>query len=377
MENNSKTHISFAAIDPYIESNIVLPTEAKRMGTDRIMWGVNDAYPDYLLKLEQNTPTLASIISGTVDFIVGDDVQILPLSGAYAPGQMNTHRQQIREQVRDLAHDYETYGGFALQVIRSLAGNVVEIYYLDMRFVRSNKDNTVFYYSEKWGKSGRKVLEYPAFRHFTPEEWTALQPEDRARHVSSIVYVKDIHTQTYPRPLYAAAVKACETERCIDDYHLNEINNGFMPPVVINFNNGYPGDEMAKEIETEATEKFVGHQNAGRPVFSWNESKETQTTVVPIKTDDYGSRYESLAKHCRQQIFTAFRANPNLFGIPTESLGFSQEEYESAFRLYNRTCVKPAQRIICDAYDRIYGQTGVLTIKPFSIEETAAEQNVN
>ena len=26
------------------------------------------------------------------------------------------------------------------------------------------------------------------------------------------------------------------------------------------------------------------------------------------------------------------------------------------------------QRLICDAYDRIYGQTGVLTITPFSLD---------
>ena len=32
--------------------------------------------------------------------------------------------------------------------------------------------------------------------------------------------------------------------------------------------------------------------------------------------------------------------------------------------------------MICDAYDRIYGRKGVLTIQPFSLEETANEQIV-
>ena len=50
-------------------------------------------------------------------------------------------------------------------------------------------------------------------------------------------------------------------------------------------------------------------------------------------------------------------------------------EYESAFRLYNRTCVKPVQKIICDTYDRIYGATGVLTITPFSMDDTV-ESNI-
>ena len=54
--------------------------------------------------------------------------------------------------------------------------------------------------------------------------------------------------------------------------------------------------------------------------------------------------------------------------IPTEGNGFANEQYEESFRLYNRTAVRPMQRLICDAYDRIYGQTGVLTITPFSLD---------
>jgi len=92
--------------------------------------------------------------------------------------------------------------------------------------------------------------------------------------------------------------------------------------------------------------------------------------------ENFGERYEALSKHIRQQIFTAFRANPNLFGIPTENLGFSQEEYQSAFKLYNRTMVRPIQRKICDAFDYIFGQPGMLTITPFSLED-GADANVN
>ena len=105
---------------------------------------------------------------------------------------------------------------------------------------------------------------------------------------------------------------------------------------------------------------------------SWNPNKESATDIVEFKVEDFGEKYQSLAKHSRQQMFTAFKANPNLFGIPTESLGFSAEEYESAFRLFNRTQIRPIQRKIADAYDKIYGQKGVLTIVPFSMDEESA-----
>lgn len=84
---------------------------------------------------------------------------------------------------------------------------------------------------------------------------------------------------------------------------------------------------------------------------------------------DYGDRYDSLAKRSRQQIFTAFRANPNLFGIPTENLGFSQEEYDAAFRLYNRTQIMPVQKLICRSIGKIFGDQNYMTIEPFTLAQ--------
>lgn len=377
-DNNARVAVSFAAIDPFIQQNIILPTEKKVQGKDMVEWGERNLYPDYLLDLYKTTPSLRSVINGTADFIVGDNQTILPLpETSYLPGVMNAKGDTIRAQVDALAHDYETYGGFALQVIRGLGGTPIEIYYIDIRFLRSNKENSVFYYCEDWKKSRKDVLVYPAYQTITPDKWATMDENERGRVASSILFVKNTTTQVYPFPLYGAAVKACETERAIDDYHLNAINNGFVSSMIVNFNNGVPSDEMKEEIEKAFNEKFSGHQNAGRICFSWNPDRVNATTITEPKIDNFGDRYQALAAHCRQQIFTAFRANPNLFGIPTENLGFSQEEYESAFKLYNRTCVKPVQRLICDVYDTIYGQPGVLTIQPFTLEGDGAEQKVN
>ena len=123
------------------------------------------------------------------------------------------------------------------------------------------------------------------------------------------------------------------------------------------------------EVERMFNEKFSGHQNGGRIVYSWNDNVASKTTFEVPKTEDFAARYEALAKHTRQQIYAAFRAVPALFGIMTETTGFSDQEFEQAFRLYNRTVVRPIQRTIANAYDRIYGRQGVLNITPFSIDE--------
>lgn len=374
-QNSEKRHVSFAAIDQYVETNIVLPTE-KVTNRDFVEWGKGNNYPGYLLDLYNNVTTLRSIINGNIDFITGDDVTILPLGERFADGIMNTRGDLITDIVRDLAKDYNLYGGFALQIIRDHNGDVAEIYYIDMRFIRSNKENDVFYYNEHWDKGGRKdVIIYPKFLRNL--DWASLTDEERDRHASSILFVKNVHTQVYPAPMYAASVLSCEIEKAISQYHWNSLNNNFCPDIIINFNNGDPGDEIKEEIVSDLEEKFSGYQNGKRFMVSFNKDRMSAVTIDAIKTDDFSERYKALEESSRRQIFAAFRAQPLLFGLNSDvSTGFSTDEFEQTFKLYNRTQIRPAQRLIADAFDRIYGSKGVLTIKPFSLESNT-EQEVN
>jgi hypothetical protein len=367
---------SFAAIDPYVESNIVLPTEKLISGKDMVEWGDGNAYPDYLLSLYNNVPTLRAIVNGNVRFIVGDDVTIQPLQQEYTNNQVNKRGDTAIEQVKLVSNDYEVYGGFALQVNRNLSGEVAEIYYIDIRFLRTNKERDVFYYSEKWGVRGKSdMVVYPAFNPNL--KWSELDDDEKKRNMTSILLVKDVHTQVYPAPIYAASVKACEIERLIDEFHLSDINNHFVSSAIINFNNGDPGQEMQEEIIRELEEKFTGASNGGRLMAAFNPNKDSAVDIKEFKVEDFGERYKSLSQHSRTQIFTAFCAIPLLFGLTSEAnTGFSTEEFEQSFKLYNRTQIRPVQRLICDAYDKIYGKQGVLTIKPFTMGGDT-EQNVN
>ena len=375
MANENKVKVSFLALDPYQETHIPSPAETYDHGKDMMLWGDRNMYPEFLLELYASVPTLRSIIDGTTDFIVGDSQTIQV--GSFDPGVVDTRGGTIRDLLEAISDDYGIFGGFAIQVIRSADGGIAELYHCPLRYLRMNKEANVFYYSEKWSKVGnKKVTVYPAFMPITPERWAVLDDNERNRQASSILLVKNTTTQTYPVPVYQAAVNACETERNVSLFHLNAVNNGFTSSMIVNFNNGVPSDEMKEEIERGFMEKFSGAQNAGRICFSWNPDKENATTITEPKVEDFGDRYDALSKFIRQQIFTSFRAAPVLFGIPTDNNGFSVDDYENAFRLYNRTMVRPVQRKICDAFDKIFGRVGVLTITPFTLDE-GTEQKVN
>lgn len=355
-----KSLIRLAAINQTTQRSIPTPTEEWNASRRFIKWGDDNLYPYYLLNLYRSVTTLRSIIDGAVNYTVGDDVVVDRLGG-----KMNRTGESARDLVRKMAFDYWLFGGYALQVIRSNDNKIAELYHLPMQFVRTDKEGEVFYYSEQWDKRGGRSFKVTQYPKFVPKFDSNLSDGK-----SSIYLFKSSHISAYPEPQYLAAVRACEIEKSIDEYHLNSIENGFLGSYIFQFNNGTPNDTMMAEIEANVNEKFSGSANAGRIMLVFNDDKETGMTVERVEQPDFAERYNSLASHCRQQIFSAFHANPNLFGIPTENLGFNNEEYEASFKLFNRTMIQPVQDAIVDSFDYIFGKRVKVTIKPFSIDRT-------
>ena len=359
--NIEKAKIQLSALNPYLQDNKVENVEKEISCVDFIAWGTDNQYPSYLFSLYEDCATLQTIINGTVDFVCGNEIACnLPIFEK----TVNKNGDTILDIIQRISTDYLIFGGFALQVIRNAVGNITELYWVDFAKIRSDKKNEVFFYSEDWCKSyGRvKYIKYPKFN-----------TDDS--NPTSIFYYKGNKTRTtYPTPIYNASITSCELEKKINEFHLNEISNNFLTSKIINFNSGVPDDDLKNEIERNLNEKFAGSENAGRILISFNANKDSETTVTDLPMDDFADRYEALHKRSREQIFTAFRATPNLFGLMTETTGFNEQEFFEAFKLYNRTAVRPIQQIITKSFDKILGFEGSITIKPFNLEDENKEE---
>lgn len=365
MQENKKMDLFLAALNPYTQSNMVENVEKKITGKDFVIWGENNGYPQFLWKSYSDCATLQSIINGAADYVAGDDV-ICNATGFEIA--VNQKGDTVRDIVQKIGMDYLIFGAFALQVIRNMAGQVAEIYWVDVAKLRCDEKNEVFYYSDDWSKSyGRvKTLQYPKFGV-------------NDSNATSIYYYKGNKTRTvYGTPIWSAAIKNVTIDMAITDFHQNEINNNFMGSKLISFNNGMPDDELKTEIERNLNEKFSGTGNAGRIMISFAQSKDNAPEVINLATDDFDKRYESLEKRNKEQIFVAFRATPVLFGMVTESNGFATNEYRDSYKLFNKTVVQPIQKNIVDAFNKIFGYDNAVEIKPFTIEfdDDNKEKNV-
>ena len=337
-----KEKFSFLAIDPYQIVTYKEPKE-KDLGQNMVGWGDKNDYPDYLLSLYNEVGVLRTIINGCVDYTVGNGIE--------GP-------EWSRELLPKLIHDYWIYGGFCFQVIRNKLKEPSKYIYVDFRNVRVSKDEEVYYYSEDWTKTlGR--CKYITFPKYNPEDEN--QP-------TGLVYFKNVFNQYYPTPVYGAktTILACEIEKEVTNYHYSSVQNGFVGGYAFDFRNGIPGDDEKGEIEKDILEKYTGSGNAGRIVINFSDDNDHGLSLTKLETEDFGEKYKSLTKKTTQELFTAFRANPNLFGMPTENNGFNSEEYESTFKLFNRTMIKPAQIRIKSLFESFGEEVSFI---PFTLED--------
>ena len=347
--SENKIQLAFAAINKEWDEIIpqLIETDSVK---DYVLYGKDNQYPEYLYGLYNDVSTLKTVIEGTADYVVGNEVKC-NINGFER--QVNTKGDTIRELVRLCARDFLIYGGFAIQVIRNKIGNVKELYYMDFRYIRSSKKNDVFWYSEDFSKRyvrGNKTVVYPKFI------------PDAKNVASSILYVSNNKSSTYPSPRYSGSIKACEMERAIDTYHLSSIENGFGGSYIINFLNGIPTDEIKAEIEKNVNEKFCGASNAGRVLINFANGKDNATTLEKLDVTEFGEKYMAAAERAKNQIFIAFRAIPTLFADLSATTGFNSQEFSESFKVFNRTVCKPIQQTICDSIDKIFGSDNSINI---------------
>ena len=156
----NKSKIMLSAINPVVVSNLVLPIESKKRGSDWVSWGEDNKYPLYLWDLYLNVATLQSIINGSADFIVGNDVKC---NASGFEIVVNKKGETIVDIMRKIAIDKMIFGGYAIQVIRDMLGRVAEIYHIDFMNIRSSEKNDVLYYATDWTTWSVKAIKYPKF----------------------------------------------------------------------------------------------------------------------------------------------------------------------------------------------------------------------
>ena len=335
---------------------VPLPIYKEVKGKDWIYYGERNDYPNYLLRLYNNSAKHNAIVTGKVDYICGNGWSVkaedeMQKAKAYGMiNQVNSSEESLNELTKKLTTDMTIFGGYYLQVIWTKAtGEIAELYHVDYYKVRTNFDNSEFYVSDNWIKNDNvnPRPDYEAFPAFDPNNRTG----------SQILYFKEYRAgaNTYSLPDYRGAISYIELDISIGEYHLNTINNGMFSSKLINLNGGKVSQEEEDRIERQFKDKFSGSKNAGKFMLAFNDSKENEPSIVDLSGTELDKHFDLLNKTVQTEIFSGHKvSSPMLFGIKTEGQLGGRSEMREAYELFQNTYVNTKQRNLEETINYLY-----------------------
>ena len=322
-------------------------TEDTKTRYNWIPFGVygHDDFFDAVNTTYNISTTNSACVEGIADLIFG--------KGLYSKNEaFNQILQKLipQEETKRVAFDLKLFGNAAYQVYwDDTHTKIIKMYHIPVQTLRAEKigNNTKiqnYYYCIDWNDH-RKIKDKKTIPAF-----------GTSNEKMEILYIKNYQPGLYyySLPDWVAAMQFAVAEGEISNLHINNITNGFLPAVMLNFNNGVPGPEERETIEDLVQAKFTGTDNAGRFMLSFNDDPATKPTLDVIDIPNLHEKYDYVAEYTQDRILVAHRVtSPLLFGIRTKNTGFSSqsEEMKTAFSIFQTMTISPFQNLILNSLD--------------------------
>ena len=346
--NSDVIMLKFGQVSP----DIKVSTPSWEEGTVRndnsyVPFGPTNRFPNELYALIQQSPTASSIISGTVELIKRYSINENYNLPCYP--YINNKHDSIESLVENLVTDYITFGMISIQVIWNKLGEIAELHHIPVEMIRLNEDKTKVWFNKKWKTYSTVSTVYPTFTGTVDDGYSQVY-----------VYTNTGNRQTYGKSMFAPAINDITAEAIASQYIKNSLESGLASRYVIDLpNSANLPDEQKEAIEKGIKDKFCGVENAGTFMIYFNNTAE-KLNVTKVDTDDSHEVFNSIRLAAKNNIFVSAHATPNLFGDPTSTTGFNSQEYDEAFKLYDKMTIKPALKVITNAFNTIFNLDNAL-----------------
>ena len=332
-------------------STYTAPKITEEKNKDFVSYGEDNNYYQYLIDQYQGSPTNNAIINGITEMIYGKGLGATnsdkkPME--YAEAVTLFHKDDLKK----ICSDFYLLGQATLQIYYNVdRSKIVKVEHFPVQTLRAEKadkkgDIKGYYYFHDWSKytNRDKLTRIPAF--------------GSGNNAIEILCIKPYRAgYFYYTPVtYQGALPYCELEAEVANYHINNIQNGMAPSMLINFNNGTPDEEARELIEKRIYDKFSGSSNAGKFILAFNDNQESAATIDPVQLSDAHNQYQFLSDEATNKILVGHRlSSPLLLGIRTgnNGLGSNADELKQASILFDNMVIRVQQEYILDALDTI------------------------
>jgi hypothetical protein len=345
--------------------------EKKGEGGGYIEFGHRNDYPNYLVDLFNKSAKHNAIIKGKVNYITGNGFK--PKQDADPVAEQFILQANQAESLNDILRkcsiDQELFGGFYLQIVWSQIGETIaEIYHLDYTKVRTNEDNTQFWYSENWKDTKYKRDVFNAFN-------------SQVRSGTQILYIKEYrpNLNTYALPGYFGALNYIESDIEISKHVLGNAQTGFSASKLITLPNGEPTDDEKRAIERKFTDRFTG-SDGKKFILSFVNDSSRKPVVEDLGASDITKEdFGNVDKMIQQNVFAGHQITaPDLFGISTPGQLGTRQQMRDSYEIFQNTYVNDKQLLLEQVFSlltKLHGSQGgleIIPVEPIGIEFSEA-----
>lgn len=350
-----------------------------------VKFGQDNAFPDHLIDLVNNSSIHNTCVNAVVEGIIGDG---LTSNVESALDLANTEGESWNDIYKKVARDYKLFGGFALEVVWSNDGTTIaEVYHIDFSYLRAGEMNhrkTVegYYLSDEWIARDRdgRIRGYTKINLDDAAYLPVYNPSKANEEKNQIIYHKPYSPgqKYYPLPDYVGALKVIDLDKEVDSFHNNNIKNGLAPSLSITTFTG-ANDEERRAIESMLRSQYGGPDNAGSMMYIDVDDPANAPVITPIPQNGADDYYYNLNEMVVQKILTAHRiTSPMILGIKTEGQLGGRTEVLDAYLLLLNTVIKPYQQDILGVFEMIldnqYGEELTIGVEQLKLYNDGEEQ---
>ena len=323
------------------------PEFKEKKGEGYIQYGDRNDYPNYLVELFNKSAKHNAIIKSKVHYITANGWTGSEQAKPFI--EKVNRMESLEDLTRKVSLDAELFGGYYLEIIWSVTGQLSEIWHCDYTKIRTNKDNTQFWYKEDWGDRAEKAEVYPAFNPSNP-------------YGKQILYIKEYRPNMgyYSLPGYFGALNYIESDIEISKHVLGNAQTGFSASKLITLPNGEPSDDEKRNIEKRFTNRFSGSDGKKFILAFVNDSARKPIVddlgTSDITKEDFG-RVDSLIQ---TNIFSGHQiTTPSIFGIAEAGKLGSRSEMRDGYEIFKNTYVNSKQMHLESVFNMLFKYRGI------------------
>jgi DNA-binding MarR family transcriptional regulator len=323
------------------------PEYKEKKGEGYMQYGQNNDYPQYLLDLFNKSAKHNAIIRGKVNYIVGNG-----WAGEQPIVEQVNREETLNDLTKKVALDLELFGGAYIQVIWSVMGEqIAELWHCDYTKIRTNKDNTQFWYKEDW-KTTRNQEKAEIYNAFNPKNPVGVQ----------ILYVKEYRPgmNVYSLPGYFGALNYIESDVEVSKHVLGNAQTGFSASKLITLPNGEPSPDEKRAVSRQFDNMYTGADGKKYLLAFVNDA--TRKPIVDdlgasdLTKEDFG-RVDELIQ---TNIFSGHQiTSPDLFGIAVPGQLGNRQQMRDSYEIFNNTYVRYKQMQIEGIFNMLGQYAGV------------------